>query len=287
MTAPRVLAEGLRFGESPRWHEGRLWFSDFHDHAVKTVDLGGRVETEVEIPGQPSGLGWLPDGTLLIVSMLDRTVLRLENERLLVHADLSGVAEFHCNDMVVDAEGRAYVGNFGFDIHADLERRGFLPMLRDHPLSNLALVAPDGSVSVAASDIDFPNGCVLTPDGKTLIVAETLGQRITAFRIGADGILTDRRIFADVPRRGPDGICLDADGAIWFADPLTSECVRVGQGGQVLDVVTTDQSCFACMLGGEDGRTLFMMTAAAPTASEQRTGHILVTEVAVPRAGLP
>ena len=153
-------------------------------------------------------------------------------------------------------------------------------------LSNLALVAPDGSVSVAASDIDFPNGCVVTPDGETLIVAETLGQRITAFRIGADGTLTDRHIFADLPRREPDGICLDADGAIWFADPLTSECVRVGQGGQVLDVVTTDQSCFACMLGGEDGRTLFMMTAAAPTASEQRTGHILVTEVAVPGAGL-
>ena len=150
MTAPRVLAEGLRFGESPRWHEGRLWFSDFHDHAVKTVDLRGRIETKVEIPGQPSGLGWLPDGTLLIVSMLDRTVLRLEDERLLVHAELSGVAAFHCNDMVVDAAGRAYVGNFGFDLHADLERRGFIPMLRDHPLSNLALVAPDGSVSVAA-----------------------------------------------------------------------------------------------------------------------------------------
>jgi len=288
MTAPRVLADGLHFGEAPRWRDDRLWFSDFYDHAVKTVDLAGRIVTKVEIPGQPSGLGWLPDGSLLVVSMLDRRLLRLVDDRLVVHADLSDVATFHCNDMVVDDMGRAYVGNFGFDLHAEVARRGFRAMVHDHPLADLAVVDPDGRVAVAARGVDFPNGCVVTPDGTTLIVAETLGQRLTAFRIGADGILTDRRVFAELPRRSPDGICLDAEGAIWFADAMTNECVRVADGGRVLDVVTADDLCFACELGGPDGRTLFMLTAPAPqseVASVQRAGRIMITEVAVPRAG--
>ncbi|MEI7546981.1 MAG: SMP-30/gluconolactonase/LRE family protein, partial [Actinomycetota bacterium] len=140
MTSTRVLAEGLHFGEAPRWHDGRLWFSDFYDHAVKSVDLDGRIEIEVAVPGQPSGLGWLPDGSLLIVSMLDRRVLRLVDGQLVVHADLSEVAAFHCNDMVVDALGRAYVGNFGFDLHAEVARRGFRAMVHDHPRADLALV---------------------------------------------------------------------------------------------------------------------------------------------------
>ena len=288
MTAPRVLAEGLHFGEAPRWREGRLWFSDFYDHAVKTVDLVGRVEVAVEVPGQPSGLGWLPDGSLLVVSMLDRRVLRLVDDQLVVHADLSEVATFHCNDMVVDAMGRAYVGNFGFDLHAEVARRGFRSMVLDHPLADLALVHPDGQIRIAARGIDFPNGCVVTPDGTTLIMAETLGQRLTAFRIGADGTLSDRRVFAELPRRSPDGICLDADGAIWVADAMRNECVCVADGGEVLDVVFTDELCFACALGGPDGRTLFMLTAPAPqveVASRARDGRILITEVEVPLAG--
>jgi sugar lactone lactonase YvrE len=286
----RVLASGLHFGEGPRWHLGKLWFSDFYDCAVKTVDVDGRVDVKVEIPGQPSGLGWLPSGELLIVSMLDRMLLRLDHDRLVVHADLSAVAAFHCNDMVVDGRGRAYVGNIGFDLDGEVARRGFVPVLRDHPLADLAVVSPDGVVSVAATGLDFPNGSVITPDGATLIVAETLGQRLTAFRIGEDGSLADRRVFAEVPRRAPDGICLDADGAVWFADAMTNECVRVADGGRVLQVVTTDQPCYACMLGGEDGRTLFMLTAAASAsavASTQRSGHVLVTQVDVPHAGLP
>jgi sugar lactone lactonase YvrE len=290
MSTPRVLASGLHFGEGPRWHHGTLWFSDFYDHAVKTVDMDGQVEVKVDVPGQPSGLGWLPGGQLLIVSMLERTLLRLEEHRLVVHADLSDVATFHCNDMVVDAKGRAYVGNFGFDLDGDVSARGFGAVMRDHPLATLAMVAPDGTVSAAATDLDFPNGTVITPDGTTMIIAETLGQRLTAFTIADDGSLADRRVFAEVPRRAPDGICLDADGAVWFADAMTNECVRVADGGKVLEVVQTDQPCYACMLGGPDGCSLFMLTASASAsavASTRRTGKVLVTTVDVPHAGLP
>ena len=210
------------------------------------------------------------------------------DDQLVVHADLSEVATFHCNDMAVDAMGRAYVGNFGFDLHAEVARRGFRSMVLDHPFADLALVHPDGQIRIAARGIDFPNGCVVTPDGTTLIMAETLGQRLTAFRIRADGTLSDRRVFAELPRRSPDGICLDADGAIWVADAMRNECVRVADGGAVLDVVFTDELCFACALGGPDGRTLFMLTAPAPqveVASRARNGRILITEVEVPLAG--
>jgi len=287
----RVLADGLCFGEGPRWHDGRLWFSDFYDHAVKTVDEAGAVEVAVQLdaPAQPSGLGWLPNGDLLIVSMLGRTILRHDGSSLSVHADLSRIASFHCNDMVVDAQGRAYVGNFGFDLDGEIGARGFIAVLRDHPRANIAFVTIDGAVSVAADELDFPNGSVITPDGSALIVAETLGQRLTAFRVADDGTLSGRRLFADVARRAPDGICLDAEGAVWFADAMKNECVRVADGGEVLQVVTTDQPCYACMLGGEDGRSLFMLTAASASGSAagSRTGHVLVTQVDVPHAGLP
>jgi sugar lactone lactonase YvrE len=283
-----VLATGLHFGEGPRWHHGKLWFSDFYDHAVKTVDLDGRVETKVEVPGQPSGLGWLPDGRMLIVSMLDRTVVRLESERLVVHADLSQIATFH--DMVVDPHGRAYVGNFGFDLDDAMATRGPAEVFAQHTTASLALVQPTGAVSVAATDLSFPNGTVITPDGKTLIVAETLGRRLTSFNIGNDGSLSKRKTWADLAGRLPDGICLDAQGAVWFANPLAPECVRVNKGGHVLEVVETDQPCFACMLGGADGQTLFMLTAGASAsreASQKRTGNILITRVGSPRAGCP
>jgi sugar lactone lactonase YvrE len=286
----QVLATGLHFGEGPRWHHGKLWFSDFYDHAVKTVDLTGTVETKIEVPGRPSGLGWLPDGRMLIVSMLDRALVRLENERLVVHADLSGVAAFHCNDMVVDDKGRAYVGNFGFDLDDAVATRGAADVFARHPTAALALVQPNGAVSVAADGLSFPNGAVITPDGRQLIIAETLGAKLTSFSIGNDGSLSKRRVWADLGGRPPDGICLDADGAVWFANPLAPECVRVGKGGHVLDVVATDQPCYACMLGGPDGRTLFMLTAAASGAAEaaaRRTGNVLTCQVAVPHAGRP
>ena len=199
-----LLLDGLYFGEGPRWHDGELWFSDFYDHAVKAVTPSGAVRTVVELPGgQPSGLGWLPDGQLLVVSMLDQRLLRLEPGGLVEHADLSGIATFHCNDMVVDGLGRAYVGNFGFDLDRELAARGVESVLADHVTAKLARVDPDGSVHVAASDMHFPNGSVITPDGRTLIVAETLGLRLTAFTIADDGTLHDRRVWADLGFRVP------------------------------------------------------------------------------------
>lgn len=290
MPEATLLIDGLYFGEGPRWHDGKLWLSDFHDHAVKTVDAHGHVEVMVEVPGMPSGLGWLPDGHLLVVSMTDRRLLRIEAEGPVEHADLSGVATFHANDMVVDAAGRAYVGNFGFDLDEALMTRGVDSVIHDHATASLARVDPDGSVHVAATDLHFPNGSVITPDGRTLIVAETLGFRLTAFDIAPDGSLSNRRVWADLGDRVPDGICLDADGNVWVANPLAPECFLVAEGGAIIDLVTTDQPCYACMLGGPDGRTLFMCTAqtsVAALAAQTRTGHVLTARVAVGHAGLP
>ena len=285
----RILAEGLYFGEGPRWRQGRLWFSDFHAHAVKSVSLAGDVRTEVELDDQPSGLGWTPDGDLLIVSMAKRQLLRRSADgRLALHADLGAVADFHCNDMVVDAQGRAYVGNFGFDLGAAIDARGVRGALTDAPTARLALVMPDGEVRVAASDLHFPNGSVITPDGRTLIVAETLAARLTAFDIGPDSALSGRRVWAPTPGP-PDGIALDAAGAIWAADPMGARCVRIAEGGEVLETIDAGQSCYACMLGGEDGRTLFMMTAPplGVDAAAAPMGKVVIATVDVAHAGLP
>jgi sugar lactone lactonase YvrE len=289
---PTLLLEGLYFGEGPRWHDGRLYFSDFFDYAVKAVDLDGKVEKVVEVQQIPSGLGWLPDGRMLVVSMRDRKVLRLDADGLVEHADLSGIATFDCNDMVVDASGRAYVGNFGFDLHTFIHEEGVEGALADPgpPKATLARIDPDGTVHAAAPDLKFPNGSVITPDGSTLIVAETLGLRLTAFDIAADGTLSNRRLWADLGARPPDGICLDAEGHVWVANPLAPECILVAEEGHVLDVVETDQPCFACMLGGPERRHLFMMTCPSSdpaVASGQREGHVMVAEVGVPGAGLP
>jgi sugar lactone lactonase YvrE len=286
-----VLAEGIYFGEGPRWHEGRLWFSDFYAHAVKSVSLAGDLRTEFEIDDRPSGLGWLPDGSMLVVSMTKRQVLRRTADgQIAVHADLNGVAGFHCNDMVVDAAGRAYVGNFGFDLDAEISARGIPSVLADHPTAKLACVASDGTVSVAAEGMHFPNGPVITPDGKTLIIGETLGAVLTAFDIGADGALSNRRVWASTAPRIPDGIALDAAGAVWIANPVAPECVRFAEGGDVLEVIETGQPCYACMLGGDDGRTLFMLTARssdAHQAAEEATGKLLIAHVDHARAGWP
>jgi sugar lactone lactonase YvrE len=290
MTAANVLVEGLHFGEGPRWHAGRLWFSDFYDHAVKSMDASGSVRTELVIDDQPSGLGWLPDGRLLIVAMQRMQVLRVDPDGIKMHADLSGVATHLANDMVVDRHGRAYVGNFGFSLHEALATRGVESVIADHPTAQLARVDADGSVHVAARDMHFPNGSVITPDGATLIVAETLAMSLTAFDIGVDGGLSNRRPWAAVGMRAPDGICLDANGHVWIANAIAADCVLFAPGGEIVATVQTDQPCFACMLGGPDRRTLYMMTAPSSMpddVSGVRKGHILCADVATPGAGWP
>jgi len=291
MTTSTVLAEGLYFGEGPRWHDGALWFSDFYDTSVKTCTEDGKVTVAFTTPQRPSGLGWMPDGTMLIVSMQDRKVLRRGKDgSLATHADLSGLATWHCNDMVVDSKGGAYVGNFGFDLETAFSTRPIEDILANHDTAVLARVAPDGTVSAAAQDMHFPNGSVITPDGSTLIVGETMGFVLTAFDIGADGALSNRRVWAALDGRAADGICLDADGQIWVANPLAHEAFRVAEGGEVTDVVETTQPCYACMLGGADGRTLFCLTAASASEAEaaaHRSGKIETARVSAPHAGLP
>jgi sugar lactone lactonase YvrE len=290
MKTTKTLAGGLYFGEGPRWHAGRLWFSDFYDHAVKSMDSTGNVKIEHRLDDQPSGLGWLPDGRLLVVSMRDLKVLRQEGRGFVVHADLAGLARHMCNDMVVDGAGRAWVGNFGFDLDSELEKRGAEGVLADHPATNLVRVDPDGSVHLAAGDLHFPNGSVVTPDGATLVVAETLAMRLTAFDIGADGGLANRRVWAEVGMVAPDGICLDADGNIWVANALAAECALLAPGGEVLRRIATSQNCYACMLGGDDGRDLYLVTAQDShhaAASARRTGRIESARVDAPGAGWP
>jgi len=278
---PSVLLDDLIFPEGPRWHDGRLWFSDMHAHEVVAVGEDGRRETVVEVPGSPSGLGWLPDGRLLVVSMQDRRLLRLEDGRLVEHADLSRLAPFHLNDMVVDARGNAYVGNFGFDLHGGGERRN----------TCIVLVTPDGDARVVAEDLCFPNGSVVTPDGGTLIVAESFGKCLTAFDVRPDGSLAGRRTWADL-RIHPDGIALDADGCVWVANPMPpGGFVRVAQGGEVRDEIRLpDRAGFACALGGADRRTLFLLEAfeSSPHAGARRgNGRIRTTRVSAPGVGIP
>lgn len=290
----RTLAEGIYFGEGPRWHDGRLWFSDFYAHAVKSVSLAGDVRTELELEGRPSGLGWMPDGSLLVVRMELRELWRRwPDGRFARHADLTAHSAHLCNDMVVDALGRAWVGNFGFDLDAEMRARGPQSVFADHPQTCLALVQPDGSVSDAAPGelFSFPNGMVIVPDGKTLVLAESFGGRLTAFTIGSDGTLSNRRVWASLDGCVPDGIALDAEGAIWVANPPAARCERVAEGGQVLETIETGGvPCYACMLGGPEGRHLFMLAAASSDAVEAAktpTGKLLVAEVDIGRAGWP
>ena len=281
-----VLIEGLTFTEGPRWHDGRLYFSDFFTHRVLAVDTKGNMETIVETPQQPSGLGWSPDGSMLIVSMNDQKLLSFSNGELSEVADLSQLATHFCNDMVVDKKGNAYVGNFGFDLHAG------------EPIkpTNIILVRPGEEPCVVAENVFFPNGTVITPDDKTLIVGETFASCLTAFDINEDGTLANRRVWADLRSIEdgytpvPDGICLDAEGAIWVASPSTNDVIRVQEGGALLDKVEVDRGAFACMLGGENGNTLFISTAndsTEETCLKERSARIEVIDVDVPRAGLP
>lgn len=290
----RILRDGVFFGEGPRWHDGRLWYSDFYDHAVHAIDLDGNDERIVEVASQPSGLGWLPNGDLLVTSMLDRKLMRWNGSELTVHAELGDHFTWHANDLLVDQQGRAYIGNFGFDYEVFLEEHGIEGLFADpESLSTvMCRVDPDGTVSVASAGMIFPNGMVITPDGRTMIVAETLALRLTAFDIAADGSLSNRRVWADLSAEmaAPDGICLDAEGAVWIATALSPRLLRIGEGGVVLDEIATTMNTYACMLGGPDGRHLFAMTAPSSDsrlASVDRNGAIEVAEVAVAHAGRP
>lgn len=280
MTKPEVLLEGLTFPEGPRWRGERLWFSDFYTHRVMSVGLDGRAETVVEVPQRPSGLGWTKGGELLVVSMLDRRVMRFDGKRLQLYADLSALATGPCNDMVVDAAGRAYVGNFGYDRHAGEPER----------TTCIARVDAEGKAVKAAEELVFPNGMVITPDGRTLIAGETFAHRLTAFDIDPDGALSRRRVFAETPGCFPDGICLDAEGAVWVANARGDRLQRVLQGGRVAQSIETPQrQSYACMLGGPQRRTLFILTntGSGPAMAQKRDGRIEAIEVEVPGAGLP
>jgi len=250
-----------------------------HAHEVLTVDSQGNKTHVVDVPKRPSGLGWLPDGPLLVVSMLDQQLLRLQDDQLIVHADLSALADHNCNDMVVDKAGRAYVGNFGFD-------------LGESPRStSLICVEPDGQARIVADDLVFPNGCVITPDGRTLIVAETFASRLSAYDIADNGDLSNRRTWAELPEGAvPDGICLDAAGGIWSASPTSNECIRQLEGGEITHRVAVSQGAFACMLGGSALDTLFILTAPSsdPEACiQQRGGRVEYCQAPAPGAGQP
>jgi sugar lactone lactonase YvrE len=275
-----LVLDGLGFGEGPRWHDDRLWFSDFVLQHVVSVGAGGPPRVELEVDDWPSGLGWLPDGRLLLVSMHHRAVLRREHDGSVVsHADLSAIATGNTNDMVVAADGTAYVGNFGSDL------------LGGEPLeaAQLAIVRPDGTVTAGPDSLMFPNGSVITADGATLIVGETLAAQYRAFPIQDDGSLGASRIWAEVPGRSPDGCVLDAEGAIWFADASRGEVARVREGGDIIDVIATPDHAYACTLGGADGRQLFVLTCPTPPMPGivAGTGRLWTVAVDVPHAGRP
>ncbi|HZN46000.1 MAG TPA: SMP-30/gluconolactonase/LRE family protein [Ramlibacter sp.] len=270
-SALQPFVTGLAFPEAPRWHDGALWFSDFYLQCVQRATPDGRVETIVELDDQPSGLGWSPEGRLLVVGMKKRQLLRLDPGGLQVVSDLAAFAPAPCNDMLVDAQGRAYIGNFGFDLAS---RAPFAPTV-------LLLAGADGGVRVVADDMHFPNGMALDPDGRTLIVAESFGKRLTAFDVRADGTLHGRRVWAQFEDRGvaPDGICLDADGAVWMASPVSREVLRVREGGEITHRIATPEQATACVLGGMDGRMLYVTTGRVMVTPEQsraaRGGAIL------------
>jgi sugar lactone lactonase YvrE len=267
------------FFECPRWHDGRLWVSDYWGGQVSAISPDGSSEIVAEVPASPSGLGWLPDGTLLVVSMMDRKVLRMDGGTATEHADLAEHSGPQANDMVVDATGRAYVST--------IDIVGFDTM----PATNLVRVDPDGTVSVAAGDLSFPNGAVITPDGSTLIIAESWAGRLTAFDIQPDGALANRRVWAALGEGcAPDGIDLDAPGAVWVADVAGKRAIRVREGGEILDEVSAgDLHVIACALGGEDGRTLFLCTTPdfrlpPDEAARTRPSRIHTARVDVPAA---
>jgi sugar lactone lactonase YvrE len=280
----QTLLTGLAFGESPRWHEDRLWFSNWGAQEVVAVDLDGKSEIILRVPTTiPFCMDWLPDGRLLVVSGREGLLLRREPDgSLATHADLSGLAEkgHPWNEIVVDGRGNTYINNQGFDFPGG----EFAP-------GTIVLLKADGSARQVADGIAFPNGMAVTPDNSTLIVAESYAQRLTAFDIAADGSLSNRRVWADLDDGAPDGICLDADNAVWYGDVPNQRCVRVREGGEVLQVINLDRGCFACMLGGADRRTLFLMAAewrgSEKMAGGARTGQVLTAAAPARGVGWP
>ena len=270
----KTLLTGLAMGESPRWHEGRLWFCDWGAQEIIAVDVNGNSEVVVRTQfGLPFCIDWLPDGRLLIVSGRENLLMRREPDgSLITHADLRGVSDQVWNEVVVDGRGNIYA-NGGPGI--------------------IALITPAGSVQKVADGIAFPNGMVVTPDNRTLIIAESHGKRLTAFDIALDGTLSNRRVWADLGEGAPDGICLDADGAVWYADVPNKRCVRVREGGQLLQTINADRGCFACTLGGTDNKTLFIIATewrgmnAIPEVARARTGQVLTIDAPAPGVGWP
>jgi len=281
MPEPRTLLTGLALGESPRWHDGRLWVSDWVAQEVIAVDLDGKHDVMARVPSFPACIDWLPDGRLLVVSGGEARLLRMEPDgTLATHADLRGLDRPPWNDIVVDGRGNAYVNSTGFDFPGGEFATGII-----------ALVTPDGVARQVADGTAFANGMAVTPDNSTLILAESYGNRLTAFDIAPDGGLSNRRVWADLDGHFPDGICLDAEGAVWYADVPNRCCVRVREGGEVLQRVQFDLGCFACMLGGPDRTTLFVVAAewSGPEgmSGTEPTGRVLAVDVEVPGAGWP
>ncbi|HEY8717199.1 SMP-30/gluconolactonase/LRE family protein [Pengzhenrongella sp.] len=278
MSAAEVLLEGVVFGESPRWHDGRLWFSDWGAHQVIVLGTDGSHEVVATVPSFPMCIDFLPDGRLLVVDSAQRRILRREPDGSLVpHADLSEVSEKPWNDIVVDDRGNAYVNNIGFDFPGG----EFAPGV-------VALVTPEGDVRQVADNVAFPNGMAITPDGGTLIVAESYADRLTAYDIAADGGLRNRRVWADTPGDHPDGICMDAQGAVWYADVGNKHCVRVRDGGAVLATVELDRGAFACALSrGEDPHLFVVGQNWGGPESSKPSGRVVSFPVLVPGAGKP
>jgi sugar lactone lactonase YvrE len=282
----QTLMTGLAFGESPRWHGDRLWVADWGAQQVVSVDLDGHSEVllRVPFPSFPMSIDWLPDGRLLVVSARDgRLLCREPDGSLTPQADLSGLVQkgHPWNEIVVDGRGNVYINNTGFEFPGG----EFAP-------GTIAFVTPDGSARQVAGGIAFPNGMAVSADNSTLIVAESYGKRLTAFDIADDGGLSNRRVWADLGDGVPDGICLDADGAVWYADVPNKRCVRVREGGEVLQTIDLDRGCFACVLGGVDRSTLFMVATEwrgveANMASGERTGQVLMIDAPAPGAGWP
>jgi sugar lactone lactonase YvrE len=283
MPEVQTLMTGISFGEQPRWHEGRLWFSDWGTREVIALDLDGRSEVILQAPSFPCCVDWLPDGALLVVSAREGRLLRMEADGSLVtHGDLGKVSDPPAgNELVVDGRGNAYVNGGGFDLMAGED---FAPGI-------IALVEPDGSARQVADGFAFPNGMLVTPDNSTLIVAESYAKKLTAFDITADGDLSNRRVWADLGDGVPDGICLDAEGAVWYSDVPNQRCTRVREGGEVLQTVELDRSCFACALGGPDRTTLFMMATKwngpSNMFAEPRTGQVQAIDAPAPGVGWP
>lgn len=273
------LADGLLFPEAPRWHDGLLWFSEKRAGRVLAIRPNGDVIDTVTIDGEPGGIGWLADGSMVVVSMRHRSVMRVvADDAVSLYADVSSLTTYRCNDMVVDRRGNAFVGDFGYDMAAGAD-----------PAPGVLVLVPSSGEEprVVADELHFPNGAVVTPDDTTLIIAESARNRLTAFTIDADCGLSNRRLWADLGSTVPDGICLDADGAIWVADPLGNEVVRVAEGGEILQRTDTDQGAFACELGGDDGHTLFVCTyeaGASTSPTPKPVGRIIATQVEVPAA---